>query len=118
MTAPAASPGIRVCFCDLAGRSHDDWDAHQGYCLMLDWAMAHGKITPAYFLARLAGSVSDLGITEAEIVADVLAFDQALSLRCPMYPLPGRHERVTLPAACYASEYGFTVHVRGACECR
>ena len=33
-------------------------------------------------------------------------------------PLDLEHRHVPLPSRCYQSEYGFTVHIKGACECR
>jgi len=81
-------PGIRACFCDLRGRPGDDWDAHEGFCLMLDWAAAHGKITPAYFQARVEGSITDLGLTEEELASP----DPS---QMPQYPAwtPFRHRQ-------------------------
>ena len=120
--------GIRVCFCDLKGRPYDDWDAHQGFCLMLDWAMANGKITPDYFLSRLSGAQAGLGITDAELAAEALtmpSFDEAAhqvlrsTLGPPAYSAwSGRAYRTAeIPRACYRSEYGFMVHVKGECRC-
>lgn len=139
MTSPAR-PGIRVCFCSptpVAG----DWDAHESFCLMLDWAVANGKISLGYYRRRLGMAQAELGITDEEIAAEAgqlrsaaedvdwdaptdwdqiyfqpypLIFDP---LRNRLHEQP-RHERVSLDGeTCYRSEYGFMVHVKDTCRC-
>ncbi len=125
MSEPAVT-GIQVCFCDLNGRPYDDWDAHDNICLMLDWAAANGKISPLEYLRRVEAATEDLGITREEMdreagrytVQD--AVDAMIADYLPPYsPLTGRRpaRAYSLPPACYRSEYGFLVHIRGACHC-
>jgi hypothetical protein len=128
--------GIQVCFCDRQGRPATDWDSHEGSCLMLDWALANGMMTYAEWSRRFAVGTAELGITGDEIEAEAreLPCDSSGHQHAPaggrcrwcdvlLYPAYSRQrsrrpEPVALPPACYASEYGFTVHVKGACECR
>lgn len=122
--------GVRVCFCDLGDRPADDWAAHNDGCLMLDWALYNGKITYAEWSQRFTGALVDLGITDEELDAEaaevprysVLDAVQAM-LRAAVTPPPyspffgRRRPPPPMPKGCYVCEYGFTVHVRGACRC-
>ena len=71
--------GIQICFC--AGNSQalpvEPLDAHDSFCLVWDWAMARGMITPSQFLAKLGDATAELGFTPEEISAEEASFQSS-----------------------------------------
>ena len=68
------NPGhaIQICFCaeNSEALPVEPLAAHESFCLVWDWAMAHEKITPSQFLAKLEDAAAELGLTAEEIEAE------------------------------------------------
>ena len=106
--------------CPRCGRtSHNENDAREGYCgACHDWTrdrfpgMVPFGLTPAQVQA--ADNAWASGRYTVEDAVDAMIADHLRHYS----PLTGRRpDHVPLPAGCYRSEYGFLVHIRGACHC-
>ena len=99
--------------------------------LMLDWAVANGKISINHYRQRLGMTMLELGLTEDEVRAEAEGYAPGVIHRPrrdwfdhpPMYPVyrPGYRAPYCppdIPDACYRADAGFMVHIRGKCGCK
>lgn len=113
--------GIQVCFCgpDSTALPAEPLGAHDHFCLIWDWAMAHRKISPRERLAQLEGTQRELGISDEEMVAEEATMHRMDN--CPIFPLYRPHRipyRKPAPMGeCYRASAGFMVHVKPGCRC-
>ncbi len=69
MPEPLVPHAIQVCFCGEGSMAlpAEPLDAHGNGCLIWDWAMAKGKITPQQMLGKLAAYCGELGLSAEEL---------------------------------------------------
>lgn len=133
-----------MCFCGPGSTAlpAEPLEAHDNFCLLWDWAMACGKITPQEMLARLGDAQKSLGLTDEEVALEAAGLRPPMPLRntfprwqpgtaprhmhhrnsstsrCSycgllLYPSPWQSGG----GGCYRAPAGFMVHVRPGCEC-
>jgi hypothetical protein len=113
--------GIQVCFCGPGSSAlpAEPLDVHDHFCLIWDWAMAHGKITPQQRLGQLGESSRDLGISEEELARE----EASLRAFWPFREAAGKliagalYRKPAPLGSCYRAAAGFMVHVKPGCRC-